>query len=210
MSNPFDIVRDFEQAMAGYCGSPYAVATTSCTMALLMAVRYVLEDQDEYSRVFTIPKFTYVSVPQSIIHGGGEVAFCNCGWTGYYELKPWNIWDSARYLSSNMWDEIGDTDGDKFICLSFHHTKHLAIGTGGMILHNSPMADKYLRRLRYDGRAEGVAPRDDYFNLLGYHAYMTPEQAARGLTLLSTLPDKNYPIPADGYADLSQFEVFNG
>lgn len=36
--NPFQVVKDFERALCEYTGAPYAVTTTSCTMALLLAV----------------------------------------------------------------------------------------------------------------------------------------------------------------------------
>ena len=64
-----------------------------------------------------------------------------------------------------------------------------------------------LRRARFDGRTEGLAPRDDDF-ILGWHCYMTPEVAAEGLMRLSLLPDHNDDLPNDDYPDLSTFEIF--
>jgi dTDP-4-amino-4,6-dideoxygalactose transaminase len=39
--NAFQVVRDFEKAVAEYTGAPYCVAVNSCTMALLLACKYL-------------------------------------------------------------------------------------------------------------------------------------------------------------------------
>ena len=38
MSNPYQVVKDFEAALCAYTGARYAVTTTSCTTALLLAL----------------------------------------------------------------------------------------------------------------------------------------------------------------------------
>lgn len=42
MADAFKVVRDFEQALCDYTGAKYAVSTTSCTMALLLACKWHL------------------------------------------------------------------------------------------------------------------------------------------------------------------------
>ena len=65
------------------------------------------------------------------------------------------------------------------------------------------------RRARFDGRGEGLAPKDDPFPLSrAWHAYMSPETAAAGLVRLANLPKHNAPIPEENYTDLSQIEAF--
>jgi dTDP-4-amino-4,6-dideoxygalactose transaminase len=93
-------------------------------------------------------------------------------------------------------------------CLSFHWTKHLSIGQGGAILLDDPEAAAWLRRARFDGRTEGVAPKDDVFDVIGWHAYMMPRDAAEGLTRLALLPRHNDDLPWSDYPDLSQAPVF--
>lgn len=39
--NPYKIVSDFEQAIAEYAGSKYAVAVESCTAAIFLSLMYV-------------------------------------------------------------------------------------------------------------------------------------------------------------------------
>lgn len=226
MSNPFQVVKDFEAALCEYTGAPYAVTVNSCTMALLLACKYYLQNDNE--KLVSIPNKTYVSVPQSIIHAGGRVHFSSDTWEGLYQLKPYPIWDSARYFTENMYTnkycaELNAPEGsgvDKIkilqsysgsmMCVSFHSTKILGDTQGGAILHDSKEADTWLRKARFDGRTEGVHPKSDHFDMLGYHCYMSPDVAARLLHKLSVLPKHNPPLPNDPYPDLSQFEVLHG
>jgi len=61
--------------------------------------------------------------------------------------------------------------------------------------------------MRYDGRAVGVPPKDDSFSR-GFHSYMLPEEASRGLMLMMNIKKDNPDIPHDGYTDLSKHPVF--
>jgi len=97
---------------------------------------------------------------------------------------------------------------DQFQCVSFHWSKTLGIQQGGAILHGDPDAGKWFRKARFDGRTEGVAPKDDQEIILGYHCYMSPEIAAEGLVRLWHLPKHNDDLPNDEYPDLSQIPLF--
>ena len=142
----------------------------------------------------------------SIIHAGGTVKFDDREWFGNYQLEPYPIWDSARHLTSLMY---GLPFGKgQMICVSFHWSKTLAIGQGGAILHDDPQADVFFRQARFDGRTEGVAPKDDNFTMIGWHAYMSPRDAAEGLSRLALLPKDNTPLPHDDYPDLSKYPIF--
>lgn len=213
--NPYKVVHDFEHALCDYTGARYAVTTTSCTMALLLACRYQKwkQEQEADFNLFPsikIPKRTYVSVPMSIRHAGFEVDFRDSRWEGMYQLEPYNIWDSARWFTSGLFNRVGGTEtSPRYICVSFHWTKTLAIGQGGAILHDDPEADEWFRRMRFDGRREGVPPNRDVFDLLGYHCYMSPRDAAEGLSRLAILPRDNMPLAHDAYPDLSTMEVFS-
>lgn len=208
--NPYQVVKDFEQALCDYTGAKYAVTTTSCTMALFLACRWHYVSEYSYSSnprdyIVTIPSRTYVSVPMSIIHAGFRVAFNDYEWGGGYMLCPLPILDSARHFYSGMGEDFED---NVMQCVSFHWSKTLAIGQGGAILHNNEEADEWFRKARFDGRTEGVCPADDTFDMLGYHAYMSPRDAAEGLSRLAVLPKHNDPLPNDDYPDLSKFEIF--
>jgi dTDP-4-amino-4,6-dideoxygalactose transaminase len=97
---------------------------------------------------------------------------------------------------------------DTLYCLSAHWGKHLKIGRGGFILTDSWQAYDDLKRMRFDGRRSMVPPTIDEFELPGYHCYMLPEEAARGLMLMNYMPDFNEDIPWDDYADLSKYPIF--
>jgi dTDP-4-amino-4,6-dideoxygalactose transaminase len=195
--NPYDVNRMFEQALCEYSGAKHAVVVTSCTMALLLACAY-----HKVSEV-TIPNRTYVSVPMSIIHAGGKVKFDDRRWENGYKLFPYPIWDYARYMSRGMHKK------GQFECISFHWTKVLGVGQGGAILHDDDEADEWLRRARFDGRKEGVAPKEDTFTFCGWHCYMSPRDAAEGLSRLANLPDVNRAMGNNDYPDLSKIPMFN-
>jgi dTDP-4-amino-4,6-dideoxygalactose transaminase len=206
--NPHQVTRDFEQAICEYTGATYAVAVNSCTMALLLACAF--RRFHSGSETVEIPKLTYVSVPQSIIHAGHRVSFRDEDWLGSYELKPLNVWDSARWFSAGMYGEHQVFSGtpNPMVCVSFHASKTLGIEQGGAILHSDPIADQWLRRARFDGRAEGIAPKDDVFDMLGWHCYLNPSTAAQGLLKIHSLPKYNEELKNDDYPDLSQLEIF--
>ena len=100
-NNPYKIVRMFEEELEYYTGAKYVVSVDSCTNALFLVCKYL-----QVGRV-TIPSQTYLSVPQSIIHAGGEVIFDKRPktnhWCGVYQLKPYPIYDAAKRLTSNMY-----------------------------------------------------------------------------------------------------------
>ena len=204
MSDPYSVVRQFEADLCRYTGAFYAVTTTSCTTALLLACVY------HNVRDVRIPKRTYIGVPQSIIHAGGAPVFTDKSWDGWYQLEPYPIWDSARWFTSGMFDKFPSLSGDQMVCVSFHWGKTLGLGQGGAILTNDAHAAELLRRMRFDGRAEGVDIRNDSFPILGYHAYMMPELAAQGVVRLALLPRHNVPIPKGDYPDLSKVALFGG
>ena len=225
--NPHRVTQDFEQALCEYTGAPYAVAVNSCTMALLLAVAWHMRETvhpwwiKDGKAIFQwvgsieIPKRTYISVPMSIIHAGGRPTFRDEEWKGFYQLKPLPVWDSARWFTSGMYKGKVLNNGGilaaqkgAMFCVSFHASKTLGLEQGGAILHDNPEADAWLRRARFDGRTEGVAPKDDKFDMIGWHCYMNPSTAAQGILRLHSLPRHNAPLPNDPYPRLDEMEIF--
>ena len=76
LHNPYKIVKMFEEEVAHYAGSPYAVSVNSCTNAIFLCCKYLKVQE------VTIPKNTYLSVPQSIMQAGGDVNFEYIKWEG--------------------------------------------------------------------------------------------------------------------------------
>ena len=198
--NPYKIVKMFEEEIASQTGAPYAVSVDSCTNALFLCCKY-LNVKD-----VIVPSKTYLSVPMSVIHSGGDVIFDTREetnhWSGFYQLKPYPIWDSAKRLTSNMYIP------GQFMCLSFHIKKPLAIGKGGMILTDNLDAVNWFKRARYEGRSEKFYKQDD-ISFCGWNMYMFPLLAARGLELMQNYPEHVDDIQEiNGYRDLTEFTVF--
>ena len=70
VTDPWDIVEGFENIVAEYAGSKYAVAVDSCTNSMFLCLKYL-----NASGEITVPKKTYLSVPQLIIHAGCKPVF---------------------------------------------------------------------------------------------------------------------------------------
>ena len=198
MSNAFAVVAEFERRVAQYAGAPHAVAVDCCTSAIFLALQYQ-KSLGAVPGAVTLPARTYVSVPMACIHAGFEVNFADYDWRGVYRVSPFNIFDGAKRFTKAMYS-------GGLHCLSFHAKKILAIGRGGMVLTDDPAAAAWLRKARYDGR-EGRPYPQERIETLGWHCYMTPEQAARGLQLLDVLPEINADQRED-YPDLRKFGVF--
>ena len=200
LHNPYKIVRMFEEEIANYTGAPYAISIDSCTNALFLICKYL-----EVGEV-TIPSKTYLSVPQSIIHAGGEVVFDRReetnNWKGIYQLKPYPIYDAAKRLKKDMY-----IDGT-FMGLSFHIKKLLPIWKGGMILTDNSEAADWFKKARYEGRSEKFYKEDD-ITFHGWNMYMTPQQAAQGLAMFQNYSAEGGDLGEDnGYRDLTEFTVF--
>lgn len=196
--NAFSIVKDFEERVAEYSGAKYAVAVDCCTSAIFLSLKY-RQSQGQWAPYVTCPARTYASVPMAVIHSGMKPRFEDYSWIGIYPLEPMNIIDGAKRFRPDMY-------AGGLHCLSFHAKKILAIGRGGMILTDEPEAAKWLRKARYDGR-EGKPYPEEKIDMLGWHCYMTPEQAARGMLLMDILPDEPKDHTED-YPDLRNMPVF--
>lgn len=196
MVNPYNVVIEFEEAVANYCGSKYAVAIESCTAALFLSLMWVKKSAGmdsvhyTYPETISIPCRTYPGVACSLIHAGYLIRFVDEPWQGEYQLGNINIWDAALRFKKGMYH-------GGFQCLSFHGKKNLPIGRGGMILTGDFEAVKWLRKARFDGR-NPVPLQEDSIDVIGWNCYLQPEQAARGLMLMQAILTK-YP---DGPPDL--------
>jgi dTDP-4-amino-4,6-dideoxygalactose transaminase len=198
-SNPWDTVTEFENKLAEYAGSKYAVCVDSCSNAMFLSMKYL----GITGQTITLPKHTYASTPMQCIHAGNTIQFADIEWSGEYYLGDTPIVDAATRFCRGMY--IPDT----YYCVSFHHRKTLKIGRGGVILTNDREFVDWCRPMIYDGRHKYVMHDVDDYECIGYHMYMTPEDAAIGLTKFK---DIGYVNPDTGsnltYKDLSKQSVF--
>tara|TARA_B100000787_G_scaffold169472_1_gene160764 strand:+ start:341 stop:991 length:651 start_codon:yes stop_codon:yes gene_type:complete len=178
LHDPWDIVDLFEKKIARFTGSKYAVAIDCCTNAIFLSLKYCNQ-----KKTIIIPENTYISVLSAIRLANYKFKVRKINWNGNYQLNPLPIIDSATKFTKNMYQRKTLT------CLSFHHRKHLPIGRGGMVLVDSKKAYNWFKKARYDGRDLNVSYDKDNFKSIGWHMYMTPEQAYYGLTLLKKFKD---------------------
>jgi dTDP-4-amino-4,6-dideoxygalactose transaminase len=191
-NNNNDFVELFEQRLCEYTGAPYAVVVDRCTNAILLSLEY----QGKKKQRITIPMHTYLSVPMTLINHNYNVWFQFKEWVGHYQLGNTNIYDYAVQFEKNMYIS------GQVQCVSFQQKKRLAIGKGGAILLDDEEMYKKLKRMRHDGRDSSIPvmhekPEDI---IMGYHMYMSPDEAVKGLLLLNQLTSdytlgtfKDYP-----------------
>ena len=199
IDDPWDVVEAFEDKVAKYAGSKYAVATDNCTNSLFLCLKYL-----NGSGEVEVPKKTYLSVPQSVLHAGCKVKFVDREWTGAYQLNPYPIIDGATRFTKDMY--IPDT----YHCLSFHIRKTLPIAKGGMILTNDIKAVDWFKLAEYEGRNRRI-PHDEMPEptIVGWNMYMPPEQAAMGIILFEDIPEHNIDCGGSWkYKDLSGYKIW--
>lgn len=194
-----DVVDQFEKLIAKFYGAPYAVATDCCTHAIELCLRI-----EDIQYTINCPTRTYVSVPMTFMKLGLDWKFDEYDWQDYYFIGCTNIIDAAVY-----WKQNGYIAGTK-MCLSFQHKKHLSLGRGGMILLDD--YDEYikLKKMSYDGRLPNIPWGEQDIDILGYHYYMTPETAQRGIYRYCTAEVAKPKIwTSQDYPNLSKMKVFN-
>jgi hypothetical protein len=194
--DPWSYVTEFEKALGEYTGAPYVITTDCATHAMELCLRYL-----NPIHPVQVPKHTYLSVPMMVEKIGAKLAFMNVEWEKYYQLHPYPVIDGSVHFEENCY--VPGT----FYCLSFQHKKRLNLGRGGAILTDNKEAYEVLKKMRYDGRDLSVAPwANDPVDVLGYHYYMTPEQAQKGLDDLSAGNLKPYEIK--GHTDYPNLTLF--
>lgn len=193
----FKVIKKFEEEIANFFGSPYAVAVDCCTHSIELCLRYNKVNK------FTIPRRTYLSIAFLGEKLNIDWDWKDEKWIDYYYLGGTNIIDAAVLWESNSY--IPNT----FMCLSFQFQKHLSLGRGGMILTDDINARNALKRMSYDGRNPEIPWREQNIDSIGYHYYMTPETAKLGL---KKLPEaiKNKPIQwaIEDWPDLKEMDIF--
>jgi dTDP-4-amino-4,6-dideoxygalactose transaminase len=199
--NNNDFVELFEQRLCDFTGAPYAVAVDRCTNAILLSLEY---SNDRATKI-ALPANTYLSVPMTLINYGYNIKLEYREWVGHYQIGDTAVYDYAVGFQPNMY-KPGEIQ-----CLSFQQKKSLPIGKGGAILLDDPVMYKTLKRMRHDGRDSSKTVREDIDNvIMGYHMYMSPDEASRGILLLNQLQD-TLPIGAwQVYPDMRNIQCLKG
>jgi dTDP-4-amino-4,6-dideoxygalactose transaminase len=186
----------FEQRLREFTGSPHVVLTDSCSNSIFLSLIFLKRYKNFNATSVTIPKQTYISVPQSIINAGLKVRFEDKKWFGTYELEGTPVIDAAVGFKKDMY--VGG-----MMCLSFQQKKSISIGKGGAILLDNESDYNILKRLSWDGRDSSKSVKDDIENIIpGYHMNMIPDDAAKGVLKLNQCVETKIGSYAD-YPDIS-------
>lgn len=187
-NDPRDVIDIFEKKVAEFSGSKYAVTVDCCSNGLFLSLKYLQSIGElKKNEIITMPKMTYISTAMQVIHAGNKVEFEDLEWSGIYQFKPTRVWDGAVRWTKNMY--VGN---DALQVVSFQIKKRIPIGRGGVILTDSLGAYEWLKLASYDGRNLNTSYTDEnHVSMIGYHMYMTPEDAARGIILMDNVPDVN-------------------
>ena len=103
----FELIKEFENKIAEFYGSPYSVATDCCTHAIELCLRY------KEVKKYTVPPKTYPSIPNLAKKIGIEFEWKEEDWKDYYYLGGTNIIDAAVLWKENSYIP------NSFMCLSF-------------------------------------------------------------------------------------------
>jgi len=193
----YNTVKLFEEKIAEFFGSPYAVAVDCCTHGIELCLRY------QNIGTIKVPRRTYISIPFLSSKLQMYLEWKDENWKDYYYLTD-NIIDAAV-----LWKKDSYISGT-FMSVSFQFKKHLALGRGGIILTDNKEATIKLKKMSYDGRHPDIPWREQDIETVGYHYYMTPETAELGLKKLpNAIKNKPTQWTINDWPDVSKMKVFN-
>ena len=196
----FESIKIFENKIAEFFGSPYAVAVDCCTHGIELCLRY-----NNISYI-NCPTRTYISVPFLSKKLGIQLFWRDEEWKDYYYLTK----DFTPVIDAAVLWKKDSYIPDTFMCLSFQFKKHLALGRGGCILTDNKEAALELKKMSYDGRHPDIPWREQDIETMGYHYYMTPETAELGLKKLpNAIKNKPTQWTINDWPDVSKMKVFN-
>ena len=192
----FQAVTEFENKLAQFFGSPYAVAIDCCTHGVELSLRYTK------AQVIEVPKHTYLSIPFLAHKLNIELKWKDDNWRDYYHLTD-TVIDAAV-----LWKEDSYIPGT-YMNISFQYQKHLSLGRGGVILTDNKIAAEELKKMSYDGRLPNIPWREQNITSIGYHYYMTPETAQLGLSKLeNAINTQPRQWVTEDWPDLTNMKIF--
>jgi len=177
-------VAKLEKEFADYVGSKYAVAVDSCTSGFISVLTLLKPSK------LSMPTATYVSMANVAKLMGVEIEFYD-GWVAgsFYKIETDKgvIMDSAHVIDRNITKE----NEEAIWVFSFHATKLLATGKGGMITTNSKEQYNFLKTLVNNGRVYGNNTFEFTVHTPGWNFYMADTTAALALNQIRRLDYTN-------------------
>jgi len=192
----WSLVREFEERITEFFGASHGVAVDCCTHGVELCLIYT------NASIITVPKNTYPSIAFLAEKLGIERRWKDEKWVDYYYLTD-DVIDAAVLWKPNSY--IRGT----FMNISFQYQKHLSLGRGGIILTDDENAAKELKKMSYDGRMPNIPWREQNIKSIGYHYYMTPEIAEKGLDKLEdAINTKPRQWVVADWPDISLMDIF--
>lgn len=203
MSEAYKVVQTFERAIADWVGAEHGVAVDCCSNALFLAMLLAYR-RNPGDGVARMPARTFLSVPIMAKRAGWRVKFIDFAWQGQYGIA---LGSDGNWVSDSAGQLARGSFPSGTMCVSFQFRKPVPIGRGGMILTNNASDADWYRRMRYLGRDPEAHFDFNRITEMGYNMVMTPEQAARGLTLLELSPPTRV-FASKEYTDLRDVPIF--
>ncbi len=196
----FNKIKDFEEKIAEFFGSPYAVAVDCCTHGVELSLIH-----KKVSSI-SVPKRTYISIPFLSNKLNIDLQWRDEEWVDYYTL---NHTDDCRIIDAAVLWKKDSYIPKSLMSVSFQFRKHLSLGRGGMILCDNKDDYISLKKMSYDGRLPDIPWRDQDISTMGYHYYMTPETAQLGMDKIEeAINTKPRQWSVNDWPDVSEMKVF--
>lgn len=204
--NEGPLVAEFETAVARAWGAQHAIATTSGTAALYLAMRAA--QCAEPHRTFVLPSFTFIATanaaaavdrsrvwiedvdPTLRLRAFGLGAAVVPVLVSGVGLPPGRLWGSNTIVLDAAEAVPPLAPGYDMACLSFSPHKVISTGQGGAVLTDDAARASLLRSLRNQGRTAPTRANNEVFAYTGFNLRMTDLQAAVGLAQLEVLPSR--------------------
>ncbi len=217
----YDYIKKFEAAFAQYLAVKHALATSSCTGAIHLALASIgVGEGDEV----IVPETTWVATTSPVLYLGAKPVFVDIEADTWCidpekirqaitprtkaimvvhlygniakmdeimaiarEKNLFVIEDAAQALGSSYHGKKVGTIGDMAV-FSFHGTKTMTTGEGGMLVTNNTVLFDKARMLNDHGRVAGES-KMFFPHHLGYKYKISNLQAALGLAQTERLPE---------------------
>lgn len=200
-------IAEFEDELAEFCGTKYAVACSSGSTGLLMAMqaarevaglRFIALPYTEFRAAKNAHEYVFgpdslyyydnmdgpeLNVPyMDVCLGGYPLSMCSSVTNPAEGPRP-IILDACQALGAeyNNGMRLGDGLYSGMIVFSFHPAKQITTGEGGAVLTDDQEIYETLKYIRNNGLFSGQC---------GMNFWMTDFQAALGISQLKRLPGK--------------------
>lgn len=172
--------RAFEEEFADYVGARHAVACSSGTAALWLAVK-AMEPSEWRVPAITFAATRNAALRHQIVDVDPDTGLLSDDSPGGAELVQrtvfvdyagvpmdgWSVEDAAHALGSHYCN--GHMVGSAGLtCFSFHPAKTITTGEGGMVTTQSQGVAEYMRRLRDNGIVRSPEYPPGYYDNSGY------------------------------------------